>query len=229
MLAVREAYHKGLVSDSLLTTALGIPQGAFQVIFILSGSYLSTRFKNIRTIIMAAYLVPTIIGISLLWRFPRGDNQFGVLFCYYIVYPPFSLHTHHKFHLLTIQLYIQTGSYVTPLVLALQLPSSNTGGYTKRVTSNAMVFLAYCIGNIIGPHAFLSDEALVYKTACKLCFSFAVCQIVCIIALRGLLIWRNKEKDRVLGNSNLAGLDGERYENLEILTDFENPTFRYVL
>lgn len=48
------------------------------------------------------------------------------------------------------------------------MPSSNMGGYTKRVTSTALVFLAYCIGNIIGPHAFLSDEAPVYPTACKL-------------------------------------------------------------
>lgn len=178
---------------------------------------------------MATYLVRSIIGISLLWRFPRGDNQLGVLFGYYIVYPPFFLHTNHKFHLLTIQLYIQTGSYVTSLVLALQLPSSKTGGYTKRVTSTPMVFLAYCIGNIIGPHAFLSDEAPVYKTACKLCISFAMYQIVCVIALRGLLIWRNKGKDRELGNSNLAGLDGEGYETLEDLTDFENPRFRYML
>lgn len=75
---------KGLVSSPLLTTALGIPQGAFQVLFILSGSYLSTRFKNIRTIIMILYLIPTVIGISLLWKLPR-TNRYGVLFGYYIV------------------------------------------------------------------------------------------------------------------------------------------------
>lgn len=79
---------KGLVDSSLLTTALGIPQGAFQVFFILSGSYLATRFKNIRTIIMAIYLIPTVLGISLLWKFPRSENQYGVLFGYYIVHPP---------------------------------------------------------------------------------------------------------------------------------------------
>lgn len=51
---------KGLVSSPLLATALGIPQGAFQVFFILSGTYLSLQFKNIRTIIMAIYLLPTV-------------------------------------------------------------------------------------------------------------------------------------------------------------------------
>ncbi|BCS16903.1 hypothetical protein ALUC_81110A [Aspergillus luchuensis] len=110
---------KGLVTSPLLTTVLGIPQGAFQVLFILTGTYLSTRIPNIRTLIMILYLIPTVIGI---------------------------------------------GSFVTSLVLALQLPSSNMGGYTKRVTATAFVFLAYCIGNIIGPHAFLASEAPVYQT-----------------------------------------------------------------
>lgn len=168
---------KGLVDSSLLTTALGIPQGAFQVFFILSGSYLSTRFKNIRTIIMAIYLIPTVLGISLLWKFPRSENQYGVLFGYYI-----------------------TGSFVSSLVLALQMPSSNMGGYTKRVTSTALVFLAYCIGNIIGPHAFLSDEAPVYPTACKLGLACAVTQIACALGLRVLLVWRNRVKEEVLAD-----------------------------
>ncbi|KAE9962857.1 hypothetical protein BLS_009949 [Venturia inaequalis] len=61
----------------------------------------------------------------------------------------------------------QMGSFVASLVLALQLPASNVGGYTKRVTATALVFLAYCVGNIIGPHAFLDSEAPVYQTGCQ--------------------------------------------------------------
>lgn len=85
---------KGLVSSPLLATALGIPQGAFQVFFILSGTYLSSRFKNIRTIIMIIYLFPTLIGVCLLWQLPR-TNRYGVLFGYYIVsqQPFFWVHT----------------------------------------------------------------------------------------------------------------------------------------
>lgn len=71
-------------NDSLLTTAYGIPQGAFQVVFVFSGPWLSTRFKNIRTFIMIAYLLPTITGISLLWHLPRS-NVVGCLMGYYIV------------------------------------------------------------------------------------------------------------------------------------------------
>lgn len=46
----------------------------------------------------------------------------------------------------------QIGSFVGALVIALQFPASNVAGYTKRTTGTAFVFLAYCIGNIIGEH-----------------------------------------------------------------------------
>ncbi|GKZ29584.1 hypothetical protein AbraIFM66950_005616 [Aspergillus brasiliensis] len=175
---------KGLVSSPLLTTVLGIPQGAFQVLFILTGTYLSTRFHNIRTLIMIAYLIPTVIGI---------------------------------------------GSFVTSLVLALHLPASNMGGYTKRVTATAFVFLAYCIGNIIGPHAFLASEAPVYQTGCKLILGCAVVQMVCAGVLRGLLVRRNKLRDQSMAMSMDIGDGGGAEEGVMAdLTDFENPRFRYV-
>ncbi|OOF90942.1 hypothetical protein ASPCADRAFT_177928 [Aspergillus carbonarius ITEM 5010] len=197
---------KGLVSNSLLTTVLGIPQGAFQVAFILTGTYLSSRYKNIRTLIMALYLIPTVIGVCLLWKLPR-TNRYGVLFGYYIV-----------------------GSFVTSLVLSLQMPSSNMGGYTKRVTATAFVFLAYCIGNIIGPHAFLSSEAPVYETGCKLILGCAICQIVCAGALRVLLVRRNRKRDEdaALPGEDAGIGEGEEGDVMADLTDFENRRFRYV-
>lgn len=110
----------------------------------------------------------------------------------------------------------QLGAYVSSLVLALQMPSTNTAGYTKRVTSTAFVFLAYCIGNIIGPHAFLAAEAPIYQTGCKLILACALCQIACALGLRVLLISRNRRRDKV-------GLPAGQQEEqmMEDLTDFE--------
>jgi hypothetical protein len=117
---------KGVVTDPLRTTALGIPQGAFQVLFILTGTFLASRFRNMRTFIMAAYMIPTVIGTCLMWKLDRGSHKIGVLFGYYIV-----------------------GSFVASLVLALQMPAMNLGGYTKRVTATAIVFMAYCVGELL--------------------------------------------------------------------------------
>lgn len=79
-------------NDPLRATAYGIPQGAFQVVFVFSGPWLASRFKNSRTIIMALYICPTIIGATLMWKMPRS-NTVGCLLGYYIVSIDFSDYT----------------------------------------------------------------------------------------------------------------------------------------
>lgn len=103
------------------------------------------------------------------------------------------------------------------------MPSTNMAGYTKRVTATAFVFLAYCLGNIIGPHAFLSSEAPVYQTGCQMMLGCSIVQIVLVLALRALLIYRNKKRDAM----NLPVL-AEEEKILEDLTDFQDLRFRYV-
>jgi hypothetical protein len=117
---------------------------------------------------------------------------------------------------------------VASLVLALQLPATNVGGYTKRVTATAFVFLAYCAGNVIGPHAFLAKEAPIYQTGCKLILACAAGQIALTLGLRVLLISRNRKRDRQAAaegiNLEIEAGDGDL---LNDLTDFQNPKFRY--
>jgi hypothetical protein len=104
------------------------------------------------------------------------------------------------------------------------MPASNTGGYTKRTTATAVVFLAYCVGNIIGPHAFLAEEAPIYQTGCKFIIACTAGQVVIAIALRLLLIRRNKIRDA----ADASGANELFQDDVLLdLTDFENPRFRY--
>ncbi|CAI6096717.1 hypothetical protein V2G26_016402 [Clonostachys chloroleuca] len=195
---------KGLVKDPLLTTALGIPQGAFLAGFIVFGAFLATKIKNARTIVMAVFLMPTILGVCLVWKLDRSKHMVGVLFGYYLM-----------------------TAFIASLVLALQMPATNLGGYTKRITASAICFSAYCAGNIIGPHAFLEEEAPLYATGCKTILSCSVIQMVLAVLLRLLLIRRNKLRDQAAAELG-AELGPEDEEGVD-LTDFENPKFRYVL
>lgn len=188
---------KGVVTDPLRTTALGIPQGAFQVFWILSGTFLASKLRNSRTIVMATYLIPTVIGTCLMWKLDRGSHKVGVLFGYYIV-----------------------GSFVASLVLALQMPATNLGGYTKRITASAIVFTAYCAGNIIGPHAFLEEEAPQYPTGCKLFLACSVSQMVMAVGLRMLLVARNKRRDEAAAATGGGDIDLEGEDAVD-MTDFE--------
>lgn len=189
---------KGIVEDPLKTTALGIPQGAFQVFWILTGTYLSSRFQNARTYVMMVYMIPTIIGTSLMWKLDRsGEHKTALLIGYYI-----------------------SGGFVSALVVALQMPASNLGGYTKRVTGTAVVFAAYCVGNIIGPHAFLEEESPTYPTGCLTVLSCAMGQVVVAAALRVLLVWRNRRRDQAAVRD--PALDGTAaHEAATDLTDLE--------
>lgn len=106
------------------------------------------------------------------------------------------------------------------------MPASNIGGYTKRVTATAFVFLGYCVGNIIGPQAFLANEAPVYITGYRLIIGCVAGQASIAVALRVLLIRRNKLRD---AQSAAVGTTEDAIDEswLEDLTDFENPKFRY--
>jgi hypothetical protein len=107
-------------------------------------------------------------------------------------------------------------SYCATLTLVLQMPSYNLSGYTKRVTGSAFVFLGYCVGNIIGPQAFLAKEAPSYPTGCKVLIACNTVQVGLIALLWLLLRTRNKKRDEA-GVVDGAGTN----EMLADLTDFE--------
>jgi len=106
------------------------------------------------------------------------------------------------------------------------MPAANIGGYTKRVTATAFVFLGYCIGNIAGPHAFLGSEAPVYQTGCKLIIGCCAGQAMTAFCLRLLLVRRNKQRDAADAAAGVTVTDDDD-EVMQDMTDFENPKFRY--
>ncbi|KAI9318319.1 major facilitator superfamily domain-containing protein [Zopfochytrium polystomum] len=200
---------KGVVSDPFKTVLLGIPQGAFSVFWILSGTFLASRFKNVNTLVMPLYLVPTVVGVLMMWLMDRKAQAVGVLFGYYLC-----------------------GSFVASLVLCMQMPAMNIGGYTKRMTGTAAVFLAICVGNIVGLHAFLDEEAPTYATGCKVILGCCAGQLVVAMMLRWLLISRNKQRDAMAEDSvsataKMGEIDAAVVEVTD-QTDFENLKFRYV-
>ncbi|CAI6101459.1 unnamed protein product [Clonostachys chloroleuca] len=107
------------------------------------------------------------------------------------------------------------------------MSTGNIRGFTKKTTVNAMIFIGYCVGNIVGPHLFVDNEAPSYPSgflAMMICFGIAL--VICT-SLRFYLIWENRRRDR-LGFVN----SGKSFEKLEAAlfdkTDKELLQFRYV-
>jgi len=90
------------------------------------------------------------------------------------------------------------------------------------------VFIAYCLGNIVGPQLFFEDEAPSYPSgflSMIICFGAA---LVLSIALRFYLIWENKRRDNKTGAVVDLAEDQIGVMNLADATDKEIASFRYV-
>ena len=128
----------------------------------------------------------------------------------------------------------------------MSLLSRNVAGQTKKSVSTASLFLAWAVGNMIGPQVFQSKDAPRYFT----CFSVHMGCYGCIIILLGILRWHlrceNIKRDllqvmlqifRYYGWSSSTDLKLQEEDwraseaNLgnafDDLTDKENLSFRY--
>lgn len=101
---------------------------------------------------------------------------------------------------------------------------ANVAGHTKRVTVNALIFMAYCVANIIGPQVFLGREAPDYDTGYNSILGFELMAITCLAVYGFGCYTENKRRDRLQGADVGASLD----EQLDDRTDKQKPSFRYV-
>lgn len=111
--------------------------------------------------------------------------------------------------------------------MIMSLITANTAGSTKRTVTNALFFVSYCAGNIIGPFAFKTSEAPIYSSGI---IAMLVAYCVEIVALLGFAAYAaslNKRREQISAADSMD--DDERVlASFSDLTDRENPYFRYV-
>lgn len=101
---------------------------------------------------------------------------------------------------------------------------ANVAGHTKKITVNALIFVAYCTASIIGPQIFLSSEAPNYPTGYNSILGFELAAITCLAVYGIGCYMENKKRDRV----DEDGLDVSLGDQLDDRTDKEKSRFRYV-
>jgi hypothetical protein len=109
------------------------------------------------------------------------------------------------------------------------MTTANTAGHTKKVFSNACLFLGYCVGNIIGPFFYLSSQAPEYPLGIWSMIVSHLIEAVIIILLRFLLARENARRDKLQGLQE-GGLEGRDLglTAFSDMTDRENLNFRYI-
>lgn len=185
-----------------------------------------SRYKNIRTTLLAITCLPVMVGAIILWRgswHGRGLPLFG----YYLL-PIFG----------------------APYVLLLSLSTANIAGGTKKAFATGAIFIGYNVGNIIGPYVVdLKQAPLKYRTTWIATIIVMIFTILASLLLR--VVWarenarRDKDAlvspprlsmstpqrekiDRVDSGSEASILEGVMHIDRD-LTDWEDRSFRYSL
>jgi hypothetical protein len=121
-----------------------MPMGASQVIFLILSAGIATFIPRTRLIMMIFNTIISMIGSILVWKLD-ADNQVGRM------------------------VGLTLGAvFAVNIPLSLSIISSNVAGFTKRSVTSALLFVAYCIGNIIGPQLFMSAEEPGYPVSLPL-------------------------------------------------------------
>ncbi|CAJ2508529.1 Uu.00g135550.m01.CDS01 [Anthostomella pinea] len=169
---------------SLESTLINIPYSVITVAVIYGSGWLAGRFRSMNCILLALVILPPVIGSALIGsrdKIPHGASLFG----YFL---------------------LSTGPAGLPLLLSLV--QSNYRGVTKKMTMTAMLFIAYCAGNIVGPQLFKEEEEPTYDTAFRaimICYALA---IGLVAVLRVYLQLTNRRRQREEGVEGSAGASG---------------------
>ncbi|KAJ5397544.1 hypothetical protein N7509_005657 [Penicillium cosmopolitanum] len=189
--------------SELDTELLSMVNGAVQCVVLLSAAWLS-RHYNQTILFQFAFLIPNIAGTAVLMAVPISNStKVGLLIAYWC-----------------------TLSFWGTTVLLMSLLSRNVAGQTKKSVSTASLFLAWAVGNMIGPQVFQSKDAPRYFT----CFSVHMGCYACIVILLGVLRWhliRENNKRDLLQEEDWRASEANLDNAFDDLTDRENLSFRY--
>ncbi|KAL7924755.1 major facilitator superfamily domain-containing protein [Trichoderma austrokoningii] len=182
---------------------LSMPAGVISIFATLAGCY-AIYFNLPRWLSIIALMIPTIIGATLM-SFAKSKG--GALAGVYLI-----------------------NFDVAPLALIYALAGANTQGYTKKVTVNAIIAIAFSIANIVGPQTFQVEDAPEYLPAKITVLAVAVASMAVTILQRILYGMRNARTAAArrleVEAINRGEIDARAVDDGQ--TDMTNPTFQYV-
>ncbi|KAI0532395.1 MFS general substrate transporter [Xylaria digitata] len=133
--------------DILKTQYMQIPGNVIQVVSLLASGYISSRFPDLRCVVMLASNIVCVAAGGALVGLPVGPdgakNRWGRL----------------------VALWLCSFQSVG-FSMSLTMVSSNVAGYTKKQLTGAILFVGYCVGN--GEDSLSQAEAtiriIIYST-----------------------------------------------------------------
>ncbi|KAK4167159.1 MFS general substrate transporter [Cladorrhinum sp. PSN259] len=179
------------------------PLGGLCLITILLTGFLGSWFPNIRIIMLVICCLPVIAGCAIIWKSEWSHHAAAPVVGYSI-----------------------TGTFGAVVSLIITIGMSNVAGHTKKSFMAATIFVAYCVGNIVGPQLVKSQTRSQHYpelwTGLIICYCITIASSVALY----IVLWRANKAKVALGPVD----ESEKAKvSFQDLTDKENPYFRYVL
>jgi MFS family permease len=163
---------KGFGFNARQTILLNIPFGFVQSCVCFAGCLLAARF-GYKGFVLIAFMIPCVIGSSLLYALPHTSKEQGPrLFGYYLI------------------AFLFAGN---PLLFSWL--AANTGGHTKKSLAISLCNAGSAVGNIVGPFLFKTGEPL-YRTGIASVLGIFVATMGLAAGLMFVLVILNKGKER---------------------------------
>lgn len=190
----------------LQTQLLAMVLGFYIIIVLFSSIYLVKKF-NQNLLVMGAFVLPSFAGTIVLMTVPNSNigTKVGLLISYYL-----------------------TLSFWSAQTLSLSMISRNIGGSTKKSVVVACNFVAWAVGNSIGPQVFLTWNGPGYFIAFATHLGCYTLLMFIIAFLRFYLKRQNRKKDELVAAGVSEAADENMTHAFDDLTDRENPNFRYI-
>lgn len=120
--------------SSLESILLQFPLGGICLIAILACGWASSRIPNIRIFLLILNCLPVIAGCAMIWKSDWTYHAPTPVAGYSII-----------------------GTFGAVVSLTIVIGMSNVAGATKKSCMAAAIFVAYCVGNIVGPQLIKSQ------------------------------------------------------------------------
>ncbi|KAI0532623.1 putative MFS transporter [Xylaria digitata] len=178
------------------------PLGAVCAVGIPLTGWLCSRYRDLRVATLIACCLPVIAGYVVIWKSDWEHRPVAPVAGYSLI------------------------GFFGPVVgLTVSLGACNVAGETKKSFMAAAVFVAYCVGNIVGPQLVRSETKSEHYPA--LWTGLIIFYVITILAASTLYVILSRENRR----REQLGLDERERDRIAFkdLTDKENPYFRYVI
>ncbi|KAF4977267.1 hypothetical protein FZEAL_6155 [Fusarium zealandicum] len=194
---------RGMGFSQLRTTLIQMPSGAVQFVLCPIVCFFASYYPNARITIMLLCLIPFLGGTLGLWLIDQS-NPYGRLACLWISF-----------------------AYTAAWSLAMSVATANTAGHTKKITTNAILIIGYCLGNFAGPFFFKANQAPTYNLGVAMMLFCVGLQIACLVSL-WLLLWARNRSRRVEHENSPENEVQAQERGFADETDLQNKYFKYV-